>query len=131
MIRLVLLSATLAASACATMSPGPAIRDVEPTRARAALASLVVDNQSAQSITIAYRHASRPNNEVSIGDVGARDRAEMAPVPAGEPIILVARNSAGLQFVLPARTFDVDGSWTWTVPANARFVRVDSTEVSG
>lgn len=131
MVRLILLSASLAASACATASAGPAIRDLEPTRARAALASLVVDNQSAGRITIAYRHASRPANEVSVGDVAARARAEMAPVPAGEPIILVARNAAGLQFVLPARTFDIDGSWVWTVPADARFVRTDPPEVRG
>jgi hypothetical protein len=99
-------------------------RDPDSTRARAALATLVVDNRSTDAITVAYRHSAyRSPTEVIVGHVQARGVVQMAPVPAGEPLILLARNSDGLELVLAARTFTIDGVWTWVVPADARFVR--------
>ena len=98
-------------------------REPEPARARAALATVNVINRSAERLVIAYRLTGRGSSEVGIGHVDARAAAELAPVPAGEPIILIARTAAGLQLVLPARTLAIDGTWTWTIPEDARFVR--------
>ena len=114
----------LIVAACARAPARPLPRDPDSTRARAALASLVVDNRSTESITIAYRHAgSRSPTEVGVGHARPRSIVQMAPVPAGEPLVLLARTDAGLELVLAPRTFTIDGLWTWVVPADARFVR--------
>ncbi|MGH7447550.1 MAG: hypothetical protein ACRELT_08315, partial [Longimicrobiales bacterium] len=94
--------------------------DPDPERARAALATLHVDNRTRDRLAIAYRLAGH-TGEVGIGHVDAAAHAEMAPVPAGEPLILIARTPAGAELVLPPRTFVIDGTWTWLIPRDARF----------
>lgn len=121
--RAVPLICCLSLVACASASERPSPRDPDTTRARAALATLVVDNRSPEPITVLYRHTGRAATEVAVGQVRPRTVAQMAPVPAGEPLVLLARTSAGLELVLPPRSFTIDGVWTWIVPADARFSR--------
>jgi hypothetical protein len=45
----------------------------------------------------------------------------VAPVVAGEPIILVARTSDLRTLELPPRTFEIDAEWVWRIPADAQF----------
>jgi hypothetical protein len=47
--------------------------------------------------------------------------AALAPVPAGELIVLTARTDAGGELVLPPRTFAIDAEWTWEIPAGTPF----------
>lgn len=100
-------------------------QDPDPERARAALATLRVDNQTTERIAILYRHAGR-TGEVGVGHVEAGGSAEMAPVPAGEPLILVARTGAGAELVLAPRTFVIDSAWTWSIERGSRFIHPDS-----
>lgn len=107
---------------CSARGRAPSAPDPDPERARAALATLHVDNQTSQQLDISYHIAGRSAARVVIGRVAADSRAEMAPVPAGEPLILVARTNAGTELTLPPRTFAIDGAWTWRIARNARFV---------
>jgi hypothetical protein len=115
------LSAVLLLSACATAPERPPPREPEPARARAALATLHVENRSAERVTIVYRIAGRGTAEVAIGQVPPLSTAALAPVPAGEPLLLIARTPAGAELALPARAFAIDGEWVWTIPHDALF----------
>lgn len=112
---LVLLVACASAGAVADDDP-------QPTRSRAALATMSVDNRTMESLGIYYRLTAPPATEVRVGLVGAGALAEMAPVPAGEALILVARTPAGAELLLPPRTFELASHWVWRIPADARFV---------
>lgn len=96
-------------------APGPA----EAARHRAALATLRVDNRTAERLTIIYRPAADAGGPVAVGTVPPRSVALMAPLPAGEPLFLFARIDDGRTFTLPARTLEVEQEWTWVVPAGA------------
>ena len=128
MVRAVVLICCLLFAACVHTAERPAPRDPDATRARAALATLVVDNQSSEPITVLYRLAGRAPKEVAVGHVRPHSMSQMAPVPAGEPLVLLARTSGGLELVLPPRSFTIDGLWTWVVPADARFTRPGAGE---
>lgn len=81
---------------------------------RAALARLVVDNRTDLDLDIAFRYTAEPGGEVGVGMVPAGARMELAPVPADEPIILIARG-AGFERRLPPRSFEIDELWVWPV----------------
>ncbi|MBR9988305.1 MAG: hypothetical protein KFH98_01055 [Gemmatimonadetes bacterium] len=116
------VAALVACSGCYRSSAAPPEPDPDPQRARAALATLHVDNQTPYALTVSYRIAGHSGGQVDIGRIAAVTRAEMAPVPAGEPLILVARTTAGGELTLPPRTFAMDGTWTWRLDRAARFV---------
>lgn len=116
--------AVLTAACAGGTTPAPA--PAEPPRARAAIASLVVENRTPRDLQISYRLTSATAREVGVGRVGAGVMAATAPVPAAEPVILMARADS-LRFVLPARTFEIGGSWTWVIPADAAFTAPDGT----
>jgi len=116
------LVVALSLAACTAPQRAPVARDPEPARARAALAALHVVNASPHALRISYRHTTRAAAEVGVGSVPARASALIAPVPAGEPIVLIARTAADGRLVLAARTFDVQGSWLWRIPADAQFI---------
>lgn len=109
-------------AACASTGPraGPEI-PAEPARHRAALATVIVSNSTLAPLTIAYRSAVSPVKEVVIGRVAGGQRIRLAPVPATEPIVMVARRADGSELVLAPRSFDVDAEWTWEIPHNATF----------
>lgn len=112
----------LIAGACASAQP-PVVLDApaEAARHRAALAMLAVSNGTTSPLEIAFRSATPPLQEVVIGRVAAGGHADLAPVPAGEPIILVARRPDGREFVLAPRLFSLDAEWTWEIPNDASF----------
>jgi hypothetical protein len=130
MLRAVSVVCCVSLLACARATERSSVRDPDPTRARAALATLVVDNRSAEPLSVLYRLAGQAGTAVAVGQVRARSVSRMAPVPAGEPLVLLARTSAGLELVLPPRSFTIDGLWTWVVPADARFTRPGGTEAA-
>jgi hypothetical protein len=72
-------------------------------------------------LTIAFRTATPPVQEIVIGRVEAGQRARMAPVPAGEPIIMLARRADGAEHALAARSFPLDAEWTWDIQPDAMF----------
>lgn len=120
--RSVVLTAALLA-ACAGGAVQPPDSEPDPDRARAALATIHVDNQTTARLDVLYRPAVRAGATVGIGRVDAAATAEMAPVPAGEPLILIARTAAGGELELSPRTFPIDGVWTWRIERSARFSR--------
>jgi hypothetical protein len=118
--RWVLPCAAVLVVGCAYF-PGRSSRSVpdDEARHRAALASLVVINRTDSTLNIAYRMAPPQAQEVGLGTVAAGARARVAPVPAGEPIVLVARRADGAEFALPPRSYPLDAEWIWEIPANA------------
>lgn len=84
-----------------------------PPERRAALARVVVENRTDVRLSIGFRYAE-PGNEVGIGDVSAGARAEMAPVPALEPLVFIARGP-GFQRQLAPRSLEIDQLWTWII----------------
>lgn len=112
----------LALAACAVRAPR-SVPETPPdaARHRAALATVVVSNSTLEPLAIAYRSATPPVREVVIGRVAGGEKVSMAPVPAGEPIVLVARKTDGTELRLAPRSFDVDFEWTWEIRHNATF----------
>src|SRR5687767_9116940 len=108
-------------TACASSLPSPLGGEPEAARTRAALASVTVDNRTQFPLTILYTLTTRASVSVTIGRVDSLSVGRMAPVPAGEPIVVFARNSRGDVLTLPPRSFEIDGAWTWTIPIDARF----------
>ena len=87
---------------------------------RAALATLLVENRTAAPLAIAFLYAAEPGGpggEIGIGTAPAGARTVMAPVPAAEPIILIARGP-GSEWRLPPRSLEIDERWTWVVEPN-------------
>lgn len=80
----------------------------------AALARVVVDNRTDLRLDVAFRYTVAPGGEVGIGSVAPGARTELAPIPAAEPIVLMAR-AAGFVRVLEPRSFTVDELWVWVI----------------
>lgn len=95
----------------------------EAARHRAALATVVVDNATSSALRISFRNATPPVQEITIGTAAPGVRSAMAPVPAGEPIILMARKPDGSQLVLDAQSLPLDAEWTWQIKTDAIFVK--------
>lgn len=88
-----------------------------PGERRAALARLVVENRTSTPLAIAFLYAADPGGpggEVGIGTAPPGARTELAPVPAEEPIILIARGE-GFERRLDPRTLEIDELWTWVI----------------
>ena len=108
---------------CSARSNQPPPADPDPQRARAALATLYVQNETTHALVISYQIAGRMPARVSVGPVDPGSTAEMAPVPAGEPLILIARTVAGAEHTLRPRTFAIDSAWTWRIERSTRFTQ--------
>lgn len=80
----------------------------------AALARIVVDNRTDLRLDIAFRYAVEPGGDIGVGAVAPGARMEMAPIPAGEPILLSAR-APGFERRLAPRSFEIDEVWTWVI----------------
>lgn len=113
--------ALLPACASTPSSQPPEETPSDATRHRAALATVVVTNATFTALTIAFRSATPPVQEIVIGRVDAGGRARLAPVPAGEPIILIARRADGSEFALPPKSLPLDVEWIWEIPQDATF----------
>ncbi len=117
-----LLALVGSAAACAASAAGGRGEPApEAERHRAALAVLTVQNATTRHVRIAFRPAVGPGNDVVLGSVDADSTVTVAPLPAGEPLILAAIADDSSRFVLPARSFDLGEHWTWVIPADAIF----------
>jgi hypothetical protein len=117
--RVLLLIGALSGACMPARAPqDPAL---DASRHRAALATIVVDNRTTQSLLIAFRPAIAPGGEVVVGRVPAGTQSAVAPVPAQEPILLRARRATGEELELPARSFEMDAEWVWVIPVDASF----------
>ncbi len=115
------MALVLAAAGCsAGRVGGPAVHAEGEVR-RAALARIVVENRTDRSLAIAFRSTAEPGREVVVGGVAANGEATVAPVLAGEPIVLLARADDGAELRLAARSFEIDAEWVWVIPADAAF----------
>ena len=110
-----------AVQACASVVHAPVDSPSEAARHKAALATVNVINATTSDLTIAYRSATQSNQEIVIGRVGGGEKKSMAPVPAGEPIILIARTSDRSEFRLAAQSLPLDAEWVWQIPVDTRF----------
>lgn len=122
MIRVFVVCVFLGACASAN-TPSVLDTPVEAARHRAALAMISVSNETRTPLAIAFRTAVPPLQEVVIGRVEAGRVARLAPVPAGEPIVLIARRADGSSLELPPRLFSLDAEWTWEIADSARFIQ--------
>ena len=73
--------------------------------------------------TIAFLAAGAPDGPVVVGDVAPLSTRALAPIPAGEPIVLVARAPDGAEYRLAPRSFEPDAAWSWVIPPDAPFRR--------
>jgi hypothetical protein len=118
-----LLPTTLATLLAAGCGPRPAAAPAAPAPdRRAALALVVVDNRTTQHLAIVFHPPGAPEAEVLVGRVPPGTQQPMAPIPAGEPIVLSARTAAGHVLSLPARSFRLDDEWRWVIDAGASFL---------
>ena len=95
----------------------------EAARHTAALATVIVANGTLLDLTIAFKSATAPSQNIVIGRVAAGHTELMAPVPAGEPIVLIAREPSGGEFALDAKSMLLDTEWTWEIPRTTTFVK--------
>jgi len=124
--RLALPLVLMALAGCAARAPVTTDAARRSNARPAALARLTIENRTAHALTIAFRPAASGGAEVVIGEVAAGADVEVAPIPAGEPIVLLARTQRGGVLRLPPRSFELDGSWRWVIPADAVFREPDT-----
>jgi hypothetical protein len=126
--RLLSMIVMLLPTACAAPPQTTVHRDPEPARTRAALSTVFVENRTAHRLSIAYRLATRTGSEIVVGTAPPDSTIRLAPLPAGEPLILLARTPDGRQLTVGPRSFLLDTEWTWLIDANARFVQPPEEE---
>jgi hypothetical protein len=114
------LAASLSSCFMFSRTGKPVVPEDE-ARHRAALTNLIVVNRTGTQLIIAFRAATPPEQEVVIGTVLAGARATVAPIPAGEPIVLIARTPDGGQFTLTAHSYPIDQDFMWDIPAETVF----------
>lgn len=88
-----------------------------PGERRAALATVLVENRTTEALAISFLYAAETGGsggEIGVGTAPPGARTRMAPVPAAEPIVLIARGGRA-EHRLPPRTLEVDEVWTWVV----------------
>ena len=123
-VRCALWMVTSALAGCASARPSvPMDAPSEEARHRAALAVVIIANATDEPLTVAFQSATPPLQEVTIGRVAPAGRSRMAPVPAGEPIILIARRADGSELKLSARSFEPDAEWTWEIQQGTTFTK--------
>lgn len=125
MSRLRLLSIVPVAAllaACASGDPAPASNGASHRSVRStALAQLTVDNRTPVRLTVAFRPLGSGEAEVVVGRVEPHSIARMAPVLAGEPVVLLARAEDGAELRLAPRSLPIGQAWTWVIPTDTDF----------
>ncbi len=110
----------LAACAVAPATLPEAPRDAASSRA--ALATLVVDNRTPRTLTIGYDYLESGGGHVVIGRVEPAAIDTMPPVPAREPIVLFARDSAGAVLRSEPHALEIDSTFVWLIARDAPFL---------
>ncbi len=123
-LRTALALACLAGGCARAAAPGPGDPGQEAERHRAALAVITVQNATTHHLRIAFRTAAGPGGEVVVGAVAPDSTTTLAPVPAGEPLLLSAIAEDSSRFALPPRSFELGEHWTWHIAADAAFIPV-------
>jgi hypothetical protein len=118
-----LMLALMPPVACAAPAQVTVHRDPEPSRSRAALSTVFVENRTQHRLSISYRLATRSGSEVVVGTAPPDSVIRLAPLPAGEPLMLLARTQDGRQISVGPRSFLIETEWTWLIDATARFVQ--------
>jgi hypothetical protein len=120
------LAFVLSQVACAARRPPvEAEAPTDAARHAAALTTVTVVNETSLMLEIAFRSAVPPVQEIVIGRSAPGSRVAMAPVPGGEPIILVARRNDGAEYQARIQSFPMDGAVVWSIPKNANFAVPD------
>jgi hypothetical protein len=88
---------------------------------RAALATLVVDNQTRWLLRVGYEYLESGGGIVVVGSVAPASVDTVARIPAREPIILFARDSTGAELRDSTRALELDATFVWRIPENAAF----------
>lgn len=109
--------------ACFRTAAPPEPPASETARFGAALAYVTVENRTDHRIAVLFRPATGAGGEVGVGRVDPGDVADLAPVPANEAILLIARVTGLGDYGLPARSFDLGERWRWVIPEDATFRR--------
>lgn len=118
--KVVALVAVLALAGCVSGRGGAGAGGEGAVR-RAALAQIIVENRTGEPLLVAFLATAEPGREVVVGEVAARSTAAVAPVLAGEPIILMARTASGAEHRLAARSFEAGAEWAWIISEDAAF----------
>ena len=91
---------------------------------RAALALLIVANETDQLLRIGYDYLESGGGTVVMGSVQPQTLDTLAHIPAREPIILFARDPAGAVLRDSTRALELDATFVWRIPADAPFMPV-------
>lgn len=114
-----LLALALLAQGCAGPVRSAEQEAADAARHAAALAHVVLANRSAVAVSVGYRPAVGAGGEVGIGSAAAGTRVELAPVPAGEPLVFLVRGLPAGELRMPPRSLPLDTRSTLVVSADS------------
>lgn len=121
---LLILTAAVAAACGGASTEAPAAPAPTPGNVRAAaLARMTIENRTDRRVRIAYRLAGGAASSVTVGTVEPQSELRVAPVPAGEPLLIFAIDEQGARLSLPPRTLEIDEEWRWVIPLDAPFTQ--------
>lgn len=121
LLSVLALAVVLAAGGCVPRIGQGSAQASGGTSRSAELATLRVHNGTDSELVIGYRAAARRATEVIVGKVAPDAQVTVAPVPAGEPIALIATRQDGRVLRLGMRTFEPNEEWLWVIPMDASF----------
>ena len=117
--------ALLLAAACRVAPASLPEAPHDAATSRAALATLVVDNRTTRVLAIGYQYLESGGGTVVIGSVAGESVDTMPPVPAREPIRLLARDSSGAELRTAPISLELDTTFVWLIPGDAVFAHPD------
>jgi hypothetical protein len=119
LLSCLLLGTAVGAAGCLRSGRSAAEEAADAARHTAALAHVVVANRSDFAIMVVYRPAVGAGGEVGIGGAAAGTRVELAPVPAGEPLVFMVRGLPAGEYRLEPLSLELDARRTLAVVADS------------
>ena len=119
-----LLVVLIACGACRIAPSGPPEAPRDAATSRAALALLIVANETDRLLRVGYDYLESGGGTVVMGSVQPQSVDTLAHIPAREPIILFARDPAGAVLRDSTRALELDATFVWRIPADAPFMPV-------
>ncbi|MEX0890562.1 MAG: hypothetical protein WEB88_00225 [Gemmatimonadota bacterium] len=116
---LLLLAGAAVLPGCAHAARDAAQEADDAARHTAALAHVSAHNRSGFAVAVVYRPAAGPGGEVGIGSAAAGTLVELAPVPAGEPLIFIVRGLPDGELRLTPLSLELDTRRTLVVVADS------------